>query len=371
VGQLTGGVAHDFNNLLTVVIGALDLMQRNPDDPERRERMLTAALGAARRGERLTQQLLAFARRQALKPELVSVDHLLLDSEALLRRAVGEAVALTVAPTATRAMANVDPSQFEAAVMNLVVNARDATPRGGSIRVESLCCEVAAGEVEELAGGEYICVAVHDTGEGMGPETTARVFEPFFTTKEPGRGTGLGLSQVYGFARQSGGAATVESAPGKGTSVRLYLPLVAGPMNAAAAAGPAAARKPGGPRLCVLLVEDDPEVGAMVQAMLEDLDHRVRRVDGVAAAMAILETSEPVHLLLTDIVMPGDKTGVDLAHAATQLRPRLPVILSSGYTGETLKAATEAPWPLLPKPYDAEELARVIAAAIRSKADAL
>ena len=206
VGQLTGGVAHDFNNLLTVIIGALDLIQRHPGDAVRRDRMIDAAQGAARRGERLTQQLLAFSRRQALKPELVIVDDLLMESEPLLRRAVGEAVTLTVAPGAPGAVSSLDPSQFEAAVMNLVVNARDATPAGGGIRLRARLCRLAVGEVEHAPAGDYVCVSVHDTGEGMDAETIARVFEPFFTTKEPGRGTGLGLSQVYGFARQSGGA---------------------------------------------------------------------------------------------------------------------------------------------------------------------
>ena len=227
VGQLTGGVAHDFNNLLTVIIGALDLIQRHPKDEARRERMIEAAQGAARRGERLTQQLLAFSRRQALKPELVSIDELLTESETLLRRAVGEAVTLTVEPGAPDGVCSIDPSQFEAAVMNLVVNARDATPPGGSIRLETRLCRLAAGDAEDAPAGDYLCVSVHDTGEGMDADTASRVFEPFFTTKEPGRGTGLGLSQVYGFARQSAGAVTVETAPGKGASLRIFLPLAA------------------------------------------------------------------------------------------------------------------------------------------------
>jgi PAS domain S-box-containing protein len=271
VGQLTGGVAHDFNNLLTVIVGALDMIQRHPADAARRDRMIEAAQAAARRGERLTQQLLAFSRRQALKPELVCVDDLLAESVPLLNRAVGEAVTLSVSPTAPGAVANIDPSQFEAAVMNLVVNARDATPAGGSIRVESFRCTVAASQVEEVPPGDYLCVAVHDTGVGMDPDVAARVFEPFFTTKEPGRGTGLGLSQVYGFARQSGGGAMVESAPGKGATVRIYLPLAAREAEARPAAPvhttPSAANGQAGR---VLLVEDDLGVGDMVESMLSD-----------------------------------------------------------------------------------------------------
>jgi PAS domain S-box-containing protein len=370
VGQLTGGVAHDFNNLLTVIIGALDLIQRNPGDGPRAERMIEAAMGAARRGERLTQQLLAFSRRQALKPELVRVDDLLRESEPLLRRAVGEAVNFSVSPSAPEAVAHVDPSQFEAAIMNLVVNARDATPSGGAVRVESVCCSLASGQVEEVEGGEFICVLVHDTGEGMDPQTVQRVFEPFFTTKEPGRGTGLGLSQVYGFARQSGGGVTIDSAPGKGSTVRIFLPLAKTETHAAEALSDAPETERRGPRLRVLLVEDDVAVGDMVEAMLNELGHAVLRADGPAPALALLKRGEPLDLLLTDVVMPGGRTGVDLAREAVALRPGLPVILSSGYTGEALGSAADAPWPLLPKPYAPGALARLISEVLRESAEA-
>ena len=367
VGQLTGGVAHDFNNLLTIIVGALDLMQRHPDDAARRERMVEAAQGAARRGERLTQQLLAFSRRQALKPERLCVDDLLKDSEPLLRRAVGEAVNLSMATAAPGAVTFVDPSQFEAAVMNLVVNARDATPAGGSIRVETFHCRLADGEAEDAVAGEYLCVSVHDTGEGMNEDVVARVFEPFFTTKEVGRGTGLGLSQVYGFAHQSGGAIAIESAPGKGTTVRVYLPFAEG-VAARAPSPEAAPSTRRGPALKVLLVEDDVQVGDMVEAMLTDLGHAVVRAERPSEAMKILRRKLPFDLLLTDLVMPGGKSGVDLAREAVKLRPGLPVILSSGYTGETLSEATDAPWPLLAKPYSAEALARTIEGVTKSSA---
>ncbi|MDB5424476.1 MAG: histidine kinase [Phenylobacterium sp.] len=359
VGQLTGGVAHDFNNLLTIIVGALDLMQRHPNDAARRERMVEAAQGAARRGERLTQQLLAFSRRQALKPERLNLDDLLKESEPLLRRAVGEAVNLSMAMTASDSVTFVDPSQFEAAVMNLVVNARDATPPGGSIRVETFRCRLKPGEVEDAPGGEYLCVAVHDTGEGMDAEVVARVFEPFFTTKETGRGTGLGLSQAYGFARQSGGAIAIDSALGKGTTVRIYLPLAEGSVERSAGAESGAATRQG-PALKVLLVEDDVAVGDMVEALLGDLGHAVVRAERPAEAMKILRRKLVFDLMLTDVVMPGGKSGVDLAYEAVKLRPGLPIILSSGYTGETLSAAAEAPWPLLLKPYSAEALASMI-----------
>ncbi|MBU2308229.1 MAG: response regulator [Alphaproteobacteria bacterium] len=359
VGQLTGGVAHDFNNLLTVVIGALDMMQRHPTDAARRERMIEAAQGAARRGERLTQQLLAFSRRQALKPEPVQVDALLKDSEALLRRAVGEAVSLVIAPSAPQAVVNLDPSQFEAAIMNLVVNARDATPAGGMIRIETLPVSLADRQVEALDAGDYLCVAVHDTGAGMDAATIGRAFEPFFTTKPPGRGTGLGLSQVYGFTRQSGGTAVVDSAPGKGSSVCLYLPRIADDA-AVRVADTAPAAVEDGPRLRVLLVEDDAQVSELVEALLSDLGHVVQTAEHADAALVLLRAGEPFDLMLTDLIMPGDKSGVDLAREAVALRPDLPVILSSGYTGDVLLAAEHTPWPLLRKPYGSQQLAQTI-----------
>ena len=229
--------------------------------------------------------------------------------------------------------------------------------------MESHRCRLAAGEVEEAPAGDYLCVSVHDTGEGMDAATVARVFEPFFTTKEPGRGTGLGLSQVYGFARQSGGAVAVDSAPGKGATLRIYLPLArAAPEPAAdppkAAAAPAQAGRH------VLLVEDDAGVGEMVEAMLTDLGHRVTRAPAAAPALKVLRRRGRIDLMLTDLIMPGGMNGVELAHAAVALRPGLPVILTSGYTGEALGAAAEAPWPLLPKPYSADALAAVIEAAM-------
>ena len=359
VGRLTGGVAHDFNNLLTVIMGALDLMQRHPNDARRRDRMIEAALGAAQRGERLTHQLLAFSRRQALRPQTVRIDDVLRESEPLLRRAAGEAVDLTVATAAPGGIACIDPSQFEAAVMNMVVNARDAVAAGGSVRVETTLCDLGSNDVEGVEAGSYFCVAVHDTGVGMDAELITRVFEPFFTTKEVGKGTGLGLSQVYGFARQSGGGVAIDSAPGKGASVRLYLPASAAATEATVEEA-APEITPEGPALQVLLVEDDVPVGDLIVAMLEDLGHAVIRAGSVDEALPILRSDRPIDLLLTDLIMPGGRNGVDLAREAVALRPGLPVILSSGYSGDTLSAADGAPWPLLRKPYAAQVLAQAI-----------
>ncbi|HEY9236914.1 MULTISPECIES: hybrid sensor histidine kinase/response regulator [Phenylobacterium] len=361
VGQLTGGVAHDFNNLLTVITGALDLIQRRPDDVERRTRMIEAALGAALRGQRLTQQLLAFSRRQALKPQAIRVDELLLESEPLLRRAIGETALFELAPGAGDATAMLDPGQFDAAIMNLAVNARDAVPPGGQIRLSTESCELAEGEVPDVAPGSYVRILVEDNGVGMEPGILTRVFEPFFTTKDVGKGTGLGLSQVYGFARQSGGGVTITTAPGEGARVSLYLPRC--PTPPARAEPPCAPAEANRRSLKVLLVEDDKEVGDLVAAMLEELGHQVVRVDAVAAALAWLEKGEALDVMLTDLVMPGGRSGLDLAKAACELRPGLPVILSSGYTGEALAAVNDAPWPLLKKPYSAEVLADALARA--------
>ncbi|WP_304167427.1 PAS domain-containing sensor histidine kinase [Phenylobacterium aquaticum] len=358
VGQLTGGVAHDFNNLLTVIIGALDLMQRSPGDEIRRGRMVEAALGAARRGERLTQQLLAFSRRQALRPEPVEIDTALREAEPLLRRAVGEAVSLNFTTAAGRAVAMIDASQFHAALMNLVVNARDAVTQGGAIRVETAVCEVAEGQALETPPGTYVRVSVHDTGVGMDADTLSRVFEPFFTTKEVGKGTGLGLSQVYGFARQSGGGVAIESAPGQGASVRLFLPLSAARAAEPPTPSPAAAQ---GRALAILLVEDDLEVAEMVAALLAEQGHAVTHAPGTDAALDHLGGDRRIDLMLTDLIMPGPLTGVDLAHRAVGLRPSLPVLLASGYTGDALAAADGAPWPLLRKPFSGDALARAIA----------
>jgi PAS domain S-box-containing protein len=362
LGQLTGGVAHDFNNLLTVVIGALDMIARRPNDAARRERMLEAALAAAQRGEQLTQQLLAFARRQPLKTERKEVDAVVRESEPLLRRAVGEGLDLTITLGAAGLRSEVDPIQFEAALMNLLVNARDAVGGHGSIVVETRPLRLARDEIPGVAAGDFICVGVHDTGMGMAPETLARAFEPFFTTKPVGKGTGLGLSQVYGFASQSGGGATVESTLGKGSSIRLFLPVAQARAEPEAIDGPREAEAT--PALDVLLVEDEPAVAELVVELLKDLGHRVRHAPDAWAALDMLALPEPIDLLLTDLVMPGGKSGVELAREAVAHRPGLPVILSSGYSGDTLDAAERDTWPLLRKPYTRDRLAACIRGAL-------
>ena len=359
VGRLTGGVAHDFNNLLTVVIGALDMMLKSPGDAARQKKMGEAALAAARRGERLTHQLLAFSRRQTLRPEATDLNALIRESEPLLRRALGEAIEFKLKLKRGGARVSVDPAQFEAALLNLVVNARDALGDSGRVSVETMTCTVAPDEIPELAAGTYICITVSDNGSGMSREVMERVFEPFYTTKPVGKGTGLGLSQVYGFARQSGGSARVSSTPGEGSEVRLFLP----PLAAAAAPEAEASVEQvmamaAGRRL--LLVEDDSGVAAVAQELLEGLGLEVRTAENALEALERLN-AERFDMMLTDVVMPGGMTGIELARTSARAWPEMRIILTSGYAGEDVDAAlADAPWPLVRKPYTSEQLAAVL-----------
>jgi len=357
IGQLTGGVAHDFNNLLTVIIGALDVLQRNPADDVRRERMLAAAQSAARRGEKLTQHLLAFARRQPLHPEICRIDAMIAESESLLRRAVGEGLDLRFDLRAGDRTTLTDSGQFEAALLNLLVNARDATPDGGTLTVTSEAVDLLAPK-GELPPGRYLRVAVRDTGAGMDAETLGRAFEPFYTTKPVGKGTGLGLSQVYGFVRQSGGEVTIESAVGAGTTVAMLLPVreAFAPVEVYAVQPPATRAT-----AHVLLVEDDIEVGDLIEAMIAELGHIISRAATADEALAITRADPTLGLVITDVIMPGGKSGVDLAAILALERPDLPVLLSSGYTGQELVRAQDTPWPLLRKPYALDALAQAMA----------
>jgi PAS domain S-box-containing protein len=360
IGQLTGGVAHDFNNLLTVIIGALDVVERHPDDERRRERMVGAALAAARRGEKLTQHLLAFARRQPLKPEVCRIDRLIAECEGLLRRALGDAYTFHMRLSSGVRSARIDAGQFEAALLNLVVNARDATPPGGEVTVESRPVALTRKQ-GELEPGKYLRVTVRDTGAGMDAATIARAVEPFFTTKAPGEGTGLGLSQVYGFARQSGGSVEIESKPGQGATVSLMLPVDEGAadIDAAPTIDHVQAQVPSR----VLLVEDDPQVAELVDAMLHDLGHSVVRAGGVDEALSRLEQDQGIQLVLSDVIMPGGKSGVDLAEQLAATRPGLPVVLCSGYTGGDQGRARAGDWPFISKPFSLETLAQALAQA--------
>jgi NO-binding membrane sensor protein with MHYT domain/nitrogen-specific signal transduction histidine kinase/ActR/RegA family two-component response regulator len=356
LGRLTGGVAHDFNNLLTVVIGALDIILKHPEDAARRTKLGEAALTAAKRGERLTAQLLAFARRQPLQPVDCDLNDLIRESEPLIRGVTNEALTLNLRLCNDKAIALIDPTQFEALLLNLIVNAADATPRGGKITVETRVSELAPDAIPGLAAGAYFSLRVTDTGQGMSGEVMNRIFEPFFTTKSPGKGTGLGLSQVYGFVRQSGGEVRVQSTIGQGTTFTVYLPVA--DREAEVPAAQPSAQRDHNPSLRVLLTEDDPSVAGITETMLKNLGHDVVRAQNAEQALQVLKSERPVDLLLSDVIMPGGVNGVELARAAVTLRPGIKVLLSSGFAGESVdRAIDEGAWPFLRKPYLQDELA--------------
>jgi PAS domain S-box-containing protein len=356
LGQLTGGVAHDFNNLLTVIMGALDLMEKRPHDAIMRERLLGAAKVATKRGERLNQQLLGFARRQAAHREFVIPSKQLEEMEPLIKGALSDVIALELNTAFTRGVM-ADPAQFEVAVLNLVVNARDAMPDGGSLLISVRPARTKEARRLALPAGDYLVLEVADTGTGMSEEVQAHVFEPFFTTKEVGKGSGLGLAQVYAFARQCGGMADIHTEVGRGSTVSLYLPASEAP---AVIDPPKTHRARAVPAKRILLVEDDTLVGAVTEGMLTDMGHRVTRADDAAGALKVLSRAE-FDLLFTDVRMPGGCNGVQLAHEATRKRPRLKVLLCSGWTDDVLdKEGLGDKWPLLAKPFDAADLERAL-----------
>ena len=360
IGQLTGGVAHDFNNLLTVIVGSLDMISRRPSDARLVERLSTSAMVAARRGAEVTEKLLSFSRRQVLRPETVNPNRLLTDFRPLLERAVGETIRVEFALDPVLDPVRLDPGQFESAVLNLAVNARDAMPSGGTLRITTENAMVpgeGGSSPAPLSAGRYVVVCVGDSGVGMDPQTAAQAFEPFFTTKDVGKGTGLGLSQVYGFATQAGGHAAIESAPGRGTTIRIHLPR---------SAERAAERPPEGPMLLrqasdgevVLVVEDEPAVLDMAIESLAELGYRTLAATHAQEALDRLKGPERIDILFSDVVMPGGMNGMQLAVAARRLRPGLRVLLTSGYTGSPLSGGDlPADQPLLSKPYLREDLA--------------
>ncbi len=352
VGQLTGGVAHDFNNLLTVVLGNIELIRRRTGDQHELARQIDAVRQAAEKGGALTRQLLAFSRRQRLNPLTVDLNTLIADFAPLMRQAVGEAVSIELALAAEPLPAHLDPAQFESALLNLAVNARDAMEGGGKL-------SIAAGTI----GGDdpKIVVMVRDTGEGMDADVASRIFEPFFTTKEIGKGSGLGLSQVYGFVRQSGGEISVKSAPGQGATFEIQLPLSQATLSERDGGGDVIQAARGSER--VLVVEDDPAVLAMAVETLEGLGYQVTTANNAAAALKRLKGRKAFDLLFSDVVMPGGVNGVELAHLAREARPGLKVLLTSGYVGD--EAASWAnEFPLIDKPYLAPALASKIRAVL-------
>ena len=364
VGQLTGGVAHDFNNLLTVVTGNLDMLERWTGADGAARHHVEAAQRAAWQGARLAQQLLAFARRQDLRPEIVHLGHAMTEYESLLRRAVGEAIEVTIACDPDLWLCRVDPAQFENSILNLIFNARDAMPAGGRLAISLQNAVLGGSDAPPSAPpGDYVLLSVADSGVGIPPERLDRVFEPFYTTKEVGRGTGLGLSQVYGFVEQSGGHVGIDTAVGAGTTVMIYLPKAEGMALGRETPDPPGEELAKGCET-VLLVEDDQGVLEIVTAWMEELGYRVLTAQNGPEALSVLERGEPIDLLFTDLVMPHGISGGELARRARQIRPELKILLGSGYSARISPDAAAASLPILGKPYRQVELAAKLRAVL-------
>jgi signal transduction histidine kinase len=356
IGKLTGGLAHDFNNLLMVASGGLDILEKS-EDPVKRQRFAGAVRQALNRGAELTGKLLAFSRRSPLKPEIVDLSKRIPDLSILLERSLREDITVELRLAKDLWPIEVDSTQLEVSLLNIAVNARDAMAKGGTLTI-------VAENQRDLADGElvgdFVRLSIIDDGMGMSAEQVARAFEPFFTTKEVGRGTGLGLSQVYGFTRASGGDVRIESAPELGTVISLFLPRSdkAAPVAAPPSARPVTSEKQGR----VLLVEDDDNVAMVVLEMLQSLAYQPTRVDSGAAALRMLKQRSDFDIVFSDMVMPGGMGGMDLARVVSRKYPSLPVVLTTGFS-EAATAAAQAGFRVLPKPYAIEALASELGAA--------
>jgi len=368
IGQLTGGIAHDFNNLLTVILGNAEVLQEQLAGNPRLAAMAAMVLDAAERGAELTQRLLAFARKQALQPRSVDVNDLVEAMRALVHRTLGEHIDIRFSRGPELWPALVDPAQLDNALLNLCLNSRDAMPEGGMLTIETANATLTAEYAQERAdvrAGDYVMLAVSDTGTGIDPEIQARVFEPFFTTKEQGKGTGLGMAMIYGFVKQSGGHVTLYSEVGRGTTVRLYLP------RALAASGPArqdmaGTAAPGGSET-ILVVEDDVQVRNFACGQLQSLGYKVIEADHPARALEIIRGDVEIDLLFTDVVMPG-MSGRELVDEVRKVHPALKVLYTSGYAENALvhHGRLVEGVHLLSKPYRREALALKIRAALGS-----
>lgn len=367
VGQITGGVAHDFNNILTVVIGSIEMLgQRFRNDPKARQ-IIDAVLDAAGRGADLTSRLLAFSRRQTLQPRIVDVNKLVIDMHQLLHRVLGESVEIQTNLQPDAWPAFVDAAHLQSALLNLAVNARDAMPEGGKLTIETgnrTVDEHYAANNPDVRLGDFVVLAVSDTGTGIAASIRDRVFEPFFTTKEVGRGSGLGLSMVYGFSRQSGGHVKIYSEDGHGTVVRLYLPRSTKGVVVEAPAAPQKVVSVGAET--ILVVEDDALVRNFVMTQLKALGYRALAGSTGAEGLAQLESSKDIALLFTDIVLPGGMNGRQLADEALLRRPELKVLFTSGYTENAIvhQGRLDPGIRLLSKPYRLVELATAVRAAL-------
>jgi PAS domain S-box-containing protein len=349
LGKLTGGVAHDFNNLLNVINNSLSLLRRS-EHSLADLRLIATMEQAVKRGAALTQQLLSFARQQPLKQEPRDIDRVIGSFEAVLRRASGNGVAFDLELSHELPQVRIDVAQFETGLLNLVVNARDATPEGGRVTVATTVVDVEAGQVGVLPGGRYVVVSVRDTGVGMTPEVAARAFEPFFTTKEVGKGTGLGLSQVYGMVQQSGGDLVITSRPGEGATVSMYFPALVQSGTAEPAAHAASDR--------VLLVDDEPDLLETTGELFRTLGFEVLSATSGEEALELLKRTPDLPLLFSDVVMPG-MSGFELARKARALAPGIKVILASGYVAEGVAAKEGGAldsFEFLPKPYRLSDL---------------
>jgi signal transduction histidine kinase/CheY-like chemotaxis protein len=362
VGQLTGGVAHDFNNILTVIIANIELLDPMLADSDQRE-LAREAWSAAQDGAKLAAQLLAFARRQPLNPKPTDVGRHVTGYGELIRRTVGEAVELKISVPAETHLAVVDGTQLQNAVLNLAINARDAMPRGGQLAIDVAPVRLDADYARmypEVRTGRYVLVTVTDTGTGMSEEVRRKAFEPFFTTKPVGAGTGLGLSMVYGFVKQSGGHIQIYSEPGSGTSVRIYLPHAeSGSAEGGRAPNGPAAELPKGSET-ILLVEDDPRLRRVLSRRLRSLGYDVIEAENGVAAKTEVAARPEISLVFTDMVMPGGMTGLELAQAALAMRPGIKVLFTSGYAEPAIAQFGLSAGAWLKKPYTADELAEKI-----------
>jgi signal transduction histidine kinase/DNA-binding response OmpR family regulator len=371
IGKLTGGVAHDFNNLLQVISANLELLRPLVETADAKAKTRHDAAGeAVRRGALLTRQLLAFARKQALEPRVLNLGRLVRETAELLRRTLGERIEVEAVVNGGLWNTFADPGQLENALINLAVNARDAMADGGRLTLEvsnAFLDDRYAAAHEEVTSGQYACIAMSDTGTGMDPDTIAHAFEPFFTTKPEGHGTGLGLAQVYGFAKQSGGHVKIYSEPGQGTTVRLYLPRDRRPAEEEILHE---ATAPAGGTETILVVEDDPRVQEAVVETLGSLGYKALRASDAGAALAVLQAGVEVDLVFTDVVMPGPISSVELARRARELRPRVAILFTSGYTENSIvhHGRLDPDVELLSKPYARDDLARKIRGMLRSGA---
>jgi signal transduction histidine kinase/CheY-like chemotaxis protein len=361
VGQLTSGVAHDFNNLLTVVLGNVRQLQKRAADPVEIRRLDMMAQ-AAERGAKLTAQMLAFSRRQKLEPKPVNLNETVAGMRDLLHSTMGGSVRIETVLHPSLWPAMIDPTQIELVLLNLAINARDAMEVGGTLAVETANVTLSTPQrPEEPQAGEYVMVAVSDTGAGMTEAVLAKVFEPFFTTKEVGKGSGLGLSQVFGLAKQSGGGVRIETREGEGTTVKVYLPRASTAASAAVPAAPQAATRAAA-GACVLVVDDDSAVREVTAGILDDLGYQVVEAGSGGAALEALEMNTGVDVVLLDFAMPG-MNGAEVAREIRARRPELPILFATGYA-DTAALVEASEHDIIHKPFVEEELGQKLAAAL-------